>query len=153
MYRVKIRKMCNLGKPHWNVFWKIFWMEQTQKSEKKFKKASSFSLYEIVIRGTAWALFFHFETFCLEISFAQSLWCVYEFLKLFFNVLRDYIFFSEPWESLEKNEKQVPGHLYATAIENLRPFTQYKARIKATNNLGTGPPSSVIAVKIWNSST
>ena len=57
------------------------------------------------------------------------------------------MFFLEPWESQEKNEKQVPGHLYATAIENLRPFTQYKARIKATNNLGTGPPSSVIAVK------
>ena len=54
--------------------------------------------------------------------------------------------FSEPWESPDKSEKQVPGHLYATAIENLRPFTQYKARIKAANDLGTGLPSSVIVV-------
>ena len=59
-------------------------------------------------------------------------------------------FFSEPWESQESYEKKVAGHLYATAIESLRPFTQYKARIKATNDLGTGPPSTVIAVRIKN---
>ena len=61
-----------------------------------------------------------------------------------------FFFFSEPWESPDKNEKQVPGHLYATAIENLRPFTQYKARIKAANDLGTGLPSSVITVSKIN---
>ena len=91
--------------------------------------------------------------YCLEIRYKKDKvlsFCTISLMYLcfwnYFNILRVY-FFSEPWESQEKNEKQVPGHLYATAIENLRPFTQYKARIKATNNLGTGPPSSVIAVK------
>ena len=90
---------------------------------------------------------------CLEIRYKKDKllsFCTISLMYLcfwnYFNILRVY-FFPEPWESQEKNEKQVPGHLYATAIENLRPFTQYKARIKATNNLGTGPPSSVIAVK------
>ena len=69
------------------------------------------------------------------------------FLLMYQNLLA---FFSEPWESQESYEKKVAGHLYATAIESLRPFTQYKARIKATNDLGTGPPSTVIAVRIKN---
>ena len=56
--------------------------------------------------------------------------------------------FSVPWEpSSNRREKQVSGHLYATLLDNLRPFTQYKARIKATNDLGTGHPSNVIAVR------
>lgn len=43
-------------------------------------------------------------------------------------------------------EKQVRGHLYSSLLENLRPYTQYKARIRAANDLGTGDPSNVIVV-------
>ena len=38
------------------------------------------------------------------------------------------------------------GHLYSSLLENLRPYTQYKARIRAANDLGTGDPSNVIVV-------
>ena len=41
---------------------------------------------------------------------------------------------------------QIAGHIFSTSLDKLRPFTQYKARIKATNDLGTGNPSNVIAV-------
>ena len=58
------------------------------------------------------------------------------------------VVFSVSWEpSSNRRIKQVSGHLYATLLDKLRPFTQYKARIKATNDLGEGNPSNVIAVR------
>ena len=56
-----------------------------------------------------------------------------------------FLFFVVPWEP-SGLEKQVRGHLYSTLLENLRPYTQYKARIRAANDLGTGEPSNVIVV-------
>ena len=60
------------------------------------------------------------------------------------NAFIDFIVvFSVSWEpSSNRRIKQVSGHLYATLLDKLRPFTQYKARIKATND-----PSNVIAVR------
>lgn len=52
-----------------------------------------------------------------------------------------------PWDPSKNQEKQVSGHLYATTLDHLRPHTQYKARIKATNDLGDGQASNVIAVR------
>ena len=56
------------------------------------------------------------------------------------------LFFLVPWEPSKSLEKQVRGHLYSSLLENLRPYTQYKARIRAANDLGTGDPSNVIVV-------
>jgi hypothetical protein len=70
----------------------------------------------------------------------------------FFKVISHNFFFavplySVPWDASVSQEK-VLGHLDTATIGNLKPYTQYKARVKATNDLGTGNPSNVIAVRI-----
>ena len=94
------------------------------------------------------------ETFCYDFQtpcytakshnqFMGPIKLLSAFLSLF---NRNCNFFSVPWEPSKSLEKQVRGHLYSSLLENLRPYTQYKARIRAANDLGTGDPSNVIVV-------
>ena len=57
---------------------------------------------------------------------------------------------SVPWDATtstaSKKSTVTGGSSSSTVVENLRPYTQYKARVKATNDLGIGDASNVIVV-------